>query len=189
MASAGGVCGVTTAIRYHIETPGVGDAAALSVLAQRVFTETFAYMNYAPADLAAFLDANMSEAVYARQIADPAYAIRVACGDDGAMVGFVKCGANHLPMPEGEPAREATRELHQLYVAKKAHGSGLADMLMHCALDDAAVHGAQALYLSVFVENHRAKRFYSRYDFVEIGANPFHIGDQIDDDRVFRRWM
>jgi diamine N-acetyltransferase len=189
MAGAGGVCDVTTAIRYHIETPGTGDATALSMLAQRVFAETFAFMNYAPADLAAFLDANMSEAVYAWQIAEPAFAIRVARGDDGTIVGFVKCGANHLPMPEGEPPRAATRELHQLYIVQEAHGSGLADMLMHCALDDAATHGAQALYLSVYVENHRAKRFYSRYDFVEIGANPFHIGDQIDDDRVFRRWM
>ncbi len=177
---------MTPSARYFIEAPGDGDAAALSTLAQAVFTETFAFMDYPPDDLAAFLATAMGPSAYAAQIANPAFSIRVARDDTGTMVGFIKCGPNDLPMQPGEPPTERTRELHQLYVASAAQGAGLADMLMHHAFDDAASHRAEALYLSVFVENARAQRFYARHGFVEIGKNPFPVGSTIDDDRVWR---
>lgn len=166
--------------------PAPGEAAELSRLAQAVFTQTFAFMNYPPRDLAAFLDRAMSEAAYAAQIADPSFSIRIARDAAGHMVGFVKCGPNDLPMPPGEPDRHRTRELHQLYIAAPAQGSGLADQLMRHVFDDAASHGAPAIYLSVYVDNHRAQRFYARHGFVEIGKNPFPVGATIDDDRVWR---
>jgi ribosomal protein S18 acetylase RimI-like enzyme len=172
--------------RYFIEEPQLADAAGLSALAQRVFCQTFAHMNYPPDDLAAFLASAMGEASYARQIADPAFCLRIARDEAGRMVGFIKCGPNDLPMPQGEPPHATTRELHQLYVDEVAQGTGLADALMHVALDDAAAHAASAIYLSVYVDNHRAKRFYARHGFVEIGKNPFAVGSVIDDDRVWR---
>lgn len=177
---------MTSSARFFVDPPAVADAAVLSALAQSVFTETFAFMCYPPADLAAFLDKAMGPAAYAAQIADSSYSIRIARDDAGAMIGFVKCGPNDLPMPPGEPVPEHTRELHQLYLASTAHGTGLADLLMHHVFDDAANHGAQAIYLSVYVENFRAQRFYARHGFVEIGKNPFAVGSVVDDDRVWR---
>ena len=177
---------MTAVARYFFDTPDIAEAAALSALAQRIFVETFAYMNYPPADLAAFLESAMGEAAYVAQLADPAYTIRVARDDEDRMIGFIKCGPNDLPLPPGEPDPAQTRELHQLYVDASAQGTGLADALMHIALDDAATHRAQAIYLSVYVDNLRAQRFYARYGFVEIGKNPFPVGSVIDDDRVWR---
>lgn len=171
---------------FFVDAPASSDAAALSHLAQSVFRQTFDFMNYPPDDLAAFFDRAMSTDAYAVQIADPAYSIRVARDVGGAMVGFVKCGPNDLPLPAGEPDRARTRELHQLYIASAAHGSGLADRLMRHVFDDAANWDAQAIYLSVFVDNHRAQRFYARHGFVEIGKNPFPVGTTVDDDRVWR---
>lgn len=177
---------MTTPMRYFVAEPTVDDAVALSVLAQDVFTDTFAFMNYPPDDLAAFLDQAMSSETYRCQIVDPAYSLRVARDANEVMLGFIKCGPNDLPMPLGEPPPERTRELHQLYVAAAAQGAGLADMLMHHVFDDAHSYGAEAVYLSVYVDNIRAQRFYARYGFVEIGKNPFPVGTQIDDDRVWR---
>jgi diamine N-acetyltransferase len=45
--------------------------------------------------------------------------------------------------------------------------------------------GAPHLVLSVYSDNHRAQRFYARYGMVEIGAHPFMVGEQADDDRIF----
>jgi diamine N-acetyltransferase len=176
-------------VAFALEAPRVEDAAALSACAQAIFRETFSYMNYPPSDLDAFLDSAMGVAAYAVQIADPAYALRVARDPGGGMVGFVKAGPNDLPMPDGEPPRERTYELHQLYLTDAAKGSGIADRMMAFVDAEARARGAEALYLSVFIENIRAQRFYARHGYVEIGRNPFPVGTVIDDDRVWRKWL
>ena len=40
--------------------------------------------------------------------------------------------------------------------------------------------------LSVYVDNHRAHRFYQRYGFTEIGRYVFMVGEKADDDRILR---
>jgi ribosomal protein S18 acetylase RimI-like enzyme len=172
--------------RYFIETPDASDAADLSALAQRVFCATFADLNYPADDLAAFLHSVMGPERYHAQIVDPTYMVRIARDDSGQMIGFIKCGPTDLPLPSGEPDPQQTRELHQLYIDVAGQGTGLADALMHCALDDAAHYRAKALYLSVYIGNVRAQRFYARYGFTEIGKNPFAIGNTIDDDRIWK---
>jgi ribosomal protein S18 acetylase RimI-like enzyme len=47
--------------------------------------------------------------------------------------------------------------------------------------------GAPELYLTVFDHNDRAKRFYLRHGFAEVGQCTFELGDRIDDDRIWRR--
>lgn len=174
---------------HALLAPTLADAAELSACAQRIFCDTFAHMNYPPDDLAAFLEQAMGVGAYARQIADPAYALRIVHDADGAMLGFVKGGPNDLPQPDGDPARAKTWELHQLYLDKAAQGSGIANAMMDFIFAEARARGAEALYLSVWVGNERAKRFYARHGFVEVGKNPFYVGTVVDDDRVWRKWM
>ena len=40
--------------------------------------------------------------------------------------------------------------------------------------------------LWAFQQNHRARRFYERYGFGEIGRYAFRVGETIDDDRIMR---
>jgi ribosomal protein S18 acetylase RimI-like enzyme len=169
-----------------IETPAMADAAAIAAVAQASFQATFAFKNYPPDDLAAFLGTMMGEARYAAQIADPAYALRIARDDAGAILGFIKAGPNELPLAPGD-VRERTWELHQLYLLEAAHGSGIANAMMAWLDAEARARGREAIYLSVYVDNHRAKRFYARHGFVEVGKNPFQVGNTIDDDRVWRK--
>ncbi len=172
---------------YHIEAPTTADAAALSGMAQASFTDTFAHMHYPADDLAHWLESGMGVAAYATQIADPAYALRIARTPSGTIIGFIKMGPNELPMPAGEPPVDKTRELHQIYLLPEAKGTGLADALMAWGEEDARSHGARAIYLSVYCENFRAQRFYARHGYAEIGKNPFRIGNTVDDDRVWKR--
>jgi len=67
------------------------------------------------------------------------------------------------------------------------HGKGVADCLMSWALDHARSCKAPEIYLTVFDHNNRAKRFYSRYSFSEVGHCTFTLGDRVDDDRVWRK--
>lgn len=169
-----------------IATPSVADAPALSAMAQRSFVETFAFRDYPSADLAHFLETMMGVERYAQQITDPDFALKIVKNAAGDVIGFIKMGPNDLPLPQGEPPVEQTRELHQLYLLSEAKGSGIAAALMQWGLDWARAEAAQALYLSVYVDNHRARRFYARHGFVEIGHYPFPIGSVIDDDRIWK---
>lgn len=171
---------------WAIANVGVADAAALAHVAQTSFQHTFAHMPYAASDLRAFLDTAMGEARFAAQLADPDYAMVGTLDAAGTLCGYIKLGPNELPMPAGEPDPSTTRELHQLYLLPQAHGSGMADALMAWGIDEARGRGASHLYLSVYVGNDRAKRFYARHGFVEIGKNAFRVGATVDDDRVWR---
>ena len=155
------------------------DAAALKALFAESFVATFGHI-YRPADLDAFLAAN-SKAKWRTNLSDPEVAIRVA-ETDGQLAGFVELAPKQLPHETSAPALE----LRRLYLRREAHGTGIAHALMSWALDEAARRGAQELVLSVFVDNHRARRFYERYGFETVGRYDFMVGTHADEDLILR---
>ncbi|WP_315761513.1 GNAT family N-acetyltransferase [Sphingomonas sp. Y38-1Y] len=155
------------------------DAEALSAMAQQSFIETFGPL-YAPADLDAFLESAMSPGAYARQLADPTYRVHLAT-IEGQPVGFAKLGPNYF---EGWPAEAPC--LHQLYVLSAHHGDGVGKRLMDWTLDAARASGQAELYLSVYIDNHRARRFYDRMGFERVGDYVFMVGNHRDHDVVMR---
>jgi len=156
------------------------DAERLAALGARTFTDTFGHL-YRPEDLALFLQ-NHSPAQWATQLADPAYAVRLA-ETDGDAIAYAKLGPPTLPF---EPEPRAAIELRQFYVLAGWHGTGVAAALMAWVLDEARARGAHDVYLSVFVDNSRARRFYERHGFEVVGKYAFMVGTHADDDLVMR---
>ena len=156
------------------------DAAPLAAMGRAAFTETFGTL-YAPANLETFLDQAFGPAGLPAQLADPAYTIRIAA-EGTRIVGYAKLGPVAFP---GDWPADAI-ELHQLYVLADAHGTGVGPALMNWATDAARASGASELVLSVFVDNHRARRFYEKRGFVDIGRYEFLVGDHVDEDRLMR---
>jgi len=99
-------------------------------------------------------------------------------------VGYAKLTPLRAPAPD--PAPRAV-ELQQLYVSREWQGKGVAPHLMEWGLGAAAAATATEIYLTVFDHNTRAKRFYTRYGFIEVGRCTFTLGDRIDDDRIWMR--
>ncbi len=155
------------------------DAHAVAKLFTDSFVDTFGHL-YPPDDLAAFLS-GVSADRFRAELEDSQFALELAL-DDGAVVGFVKLGPPELPV-ETPPD---TLELRQLYVLKDWHGAGVAARLMDWAIATAKDSGARHLQLSVFVDNHRARRFYERYGFHAVGRYDFMVGTHADDDIVLR---
>lgn len=157
----------------------VRDADSLSALGAATFVATFGHL-YQPNDLEIFLQ-NHSSDVWAKELADPAFAVRVA-ELDGNMVGYAKLGPPHLPFePRGKAA-----ELRQLYVVEEMKGQGIAQKLIEWVVDRARERRADHLYLSVFTDNHRARRFYEKYGFEPEGTYAFMVGTHADEDIVMR---
>ena len=156
------------------------DGPELAQMARRSFTDTFGTL-YRQEDLALFLDQAFGSSGLPADLTDPAYRVRVAT-EQGRIVGYCKVGPVTFP---GEWP-ETAMELHQLYILSDHHGAGLAPVLMDWALDAMRAQGASEVVLSVYVDNHRARRFYERYGFEEIGQYTFMVGSHEDDDRLMR---
>jgi ribosomal protein S18 acetylase RimI-like enzyme len=156
-----------------------GDGASIAELFRASFIATFGHL-YATEDLDAFLEGVTPEA-FEHELASPEFAFRLA-EDSGGLAGFVKLGPDNLP---GE-ASPGTIELYQLYVLEPWHGSGIARELMDWAIAEARRQGARYLTLTVYIDNNRARRFYERYGFEEVGKYVFMVGNHADDDRIMR---
>jgi GNAT superfamily N-acetyltransferase len=155
------------------------DAPAIDALFRASFIETFAQL-YDPADLAAFF-AKFTPAAWQGELADPDFAFRLA--EEGTrLAGYAKISSLSLPVEPAGPAAE----LRQLYVATPWHGAGIAPVLMDWVLAQAHARGARELYLTVFTGNVRARRFYARYGFEEVGPYAFMVGSQADEDLIMR---
>jgi diamine N-acetyltransferase len=156
------------------------DAATLDRIFTTSFCDTFAHL-YRPEDLNAFLSGFCVSDCEA-ELKDSAYAFRIGEAA-GEPVGYVKLGPLKLPVETNRPAVV----LDQLYILKDYHGVGIAHGLMDWTLAEAVKRGAQELYLTVFVDNHRARRFYDRYGFQAVGRYDFMVGNHADEDIIMRK--
>lgn len=156
------------------------DAPVLAAIGRETFVETFGHL-YSAENLALFLE-NHSEDNWRRELGDPAFAVRLAMSGDAA-AAYAKLGPPKLPF--AVDASDAI-ELKQFYVRGPWHGLGLAPVMMDWVMAEARRRGAHALYLSVFVDNHRARRFYDRYGFEPLGRYDFMVGSHADEDIVMR---
>jgi GNAT superfamily N-acetyltransferase len=159
---------------------GPSDAATLDRIFDTSFCETFGHL-YRPKDLAAFLS-SYGLADWEADLLDPTFAFRIGEVDDQP-AAYIKLGPLKIPVETDRPAQL----LDQLYVLKEQHGAGIARGLMDWALAEAKRRGAEELYLTVFVENQRARRFYDRYEFEAVGRFDFMVGSHADEDVIMRK--
>jgi GNAT superfamily N-acetyltransferase len=158
----------------------VADAATLDRIFDTSFCETFAHL-YSAENLDVFLS-SFGIPDWEDQLRNPAFACRIA-EVDGEPVAYLKLGPLKLPVEEDS----AALLLDQLYVLKEHHGAGIAQELMGWAFDEAKRRGATRLYLTVYIDNHRARRFYDRYGFDAAGTYKFMVGNHADEDIIMRK--
>jgi ribosomal protein S18 acetylase RimI-like enzyme len=161
---------------------GIADAKAIDRVFRTSFCAAFAHL-YLPEDLASFLE-QFSLVAWRTELVDPAYAFHVAeAGDD--IVGYVKLGPFKLP----HESNGAAILLSQLYVLPDHHGAGIGARLTDWAAAEARRRDKAELYLTVFTENQRARRFYERSGFEDVGRYAFKVGAQADEDVIMRKML
>ncbi|UQX13200.1 GNAT family N-acetyltransferase [Candidatus Mycobacterium methanotrophicum] len=141
-----------------------------------------------PANIAAFVTANLSEIRFAEYLADPQRLVLTA-SHDNRIVGYTMLirGVGDDPdVQRAVPVRPAV-ELSKLYVLPDYHGSGASTALMTAALDAAVEWGAGCVWLGVNQKNTRAQRFYTKCGFSVDGVRTFQLGAGIENDYVMVR--
>jgi len=156
------------------------DALALSELASSTFAETFGAEN-TPENLAAHLQSSFGVAQQSVELADPDVLTLLAyMGKE--LVGYAQVRRKATPacVTEDRPV-----ELHRFYVARTAHGRGVAAPLMHAARVAARDLGGLHLWLGVWERNPRAVAFYVKSGFTKVGSHHFVVGSDRQTDWVF----
>lgn len=160
-----------------------GDAAALSVLGGATFLAAFAHDHPGRA-LIDHIRAAHGEDYYRAVLADPAQTVIIGETPLGAPVAYAVISPPDLPVPV-DPLADI--ELKRIYLLSGWQGGGHGDALMEQVADVARAAGRKRLLLAVYTANDRARRFYARHGFAEIGETIFMVGDTPFRDLVYAR--
>ena len=162
-----------------IRTATAADAATLADLARRTFYETFASTND-PTDMALHLKSAYGVDQQTREITDRDITTLIV-EHDGAAVAYAQVRGDHVPDCVSGPA---PLELWRFYVDASWHGRGIAQSLMERVKNVARERGAKTLWLGVWERNDRARAFYAKCGFADVGEHIFLFGTDPQTDRV-----
>jgi GNAT superfamily N-acetyltransferase len=159
------------------------DAARYATVAAETFFEAYADSSD-PANLAAHIEREFGEAKQRRELDAPAITVLAAHEPSGDWAGFATLRAD--VSTDGVVATRPI-EIVRFYVRGRWHGRGAARRLMEAAFGFAAARGHDAVWLQVWEENARARRFYEKCGLRAVGTRPFLFGEVWEDDIVYAK--
>ena len=171
-----------TPARLTVRKGTVDDAAAITEISERIFVRTFADQN-TPDDIALYVTTAFNAAAQRRELEDPDATYLLMFVDEvlGAFALLRRDATDPVVQGEGPV------EIQRFYVDQDFHGRGIAAELMKSCMTTAESIGGRTVWLGVWEQNPRAIRFYEKSGFVDIGAHEFHLGSDVQTDRVMTR--
>lgn len=144
--------------------------------------------------IAAHIAGALSEAAFARHLADPSTVLLVAerAGSPGGPLdGYAMLIAGEPADPDVAAAVRIrpTCELSKIYVREEVHGSKVGWALMEHALREARDLGVAGVWLGTNEANARALRFYEKSGFEIVGRRRFRLADTWEQDVVLERGL
>ena len=165
------------------------EAAKLSAFASECFDQTYGPLCRA-ADVDAYIAQSLSPSALLPVLTDPTSWFFVAAIDD-VWAGYVHLQLASLP--DGMVSTHTSApsitpmQVSRFYVSRKWIGSGVAQELLAQVISHATLHGAETLWLSVWIENERAVAFYRKSGFETIGTSTFLMGEDLQNDFIMQR--
>ena len=178
---------MSSPLRISVAKANLATATRLADLGRQTFIETFAASN-TPEDMAAFLAQVYGPDIQLGELQQARYTFLLA-EMQGQLVGYAKLWRDSsVGLPAGE-SPVGRLELKQLYVAEDWIGTGLGKALMRRILDLAQAENCSAIVLGVWEHNERAKAFYQRFGFREVGEVAFTLGQDVQRDLILRKGL
>lgn len=171
---------------FLIRVATVDDIPLLMKLGVETYRETFIEdfgIQYPAEDEAQFIREAYSEAALRRYFEGSSY--RHFLGERGGVaLGYALVGRNSLPHPN---ARPQDGEFKRLYVKREAQALGLGWLLFQAGLNWLERYYPGPLWLGVWERNERAKAFYFRNGFEQVGQYTFRVGQTEELDWILRK--
>lgn len=167
-----------------IRRASVADAALLAELGARTFAETFAADNR-PEDMNAYVASSFSLNQQAAELSDP-HSLFLIAEINGTAAGYARMRGGTAP---AEVTNNKPIELVRLYVSQDWIGRGIGARLMQSCLTEATQTGYSTIWLGVWEHNLRARAFYRKWNFHEVGRHDFQLGNDLQTDILMQRFL
>jgi ribosomal protein S18 acetylase RimI-like enzyme len=125
------------------------------------------------------------ESQQARELADPDISTLLVAVE-ARLVGYAQLRSGVSPACV---SGDAPIELSRFYVAREWHGRGIAQALMSGVVAEAQRRRARTVWLGVWERNARARAFYAKIGFVDVGSHLFMLGNDPQTDRIMVRTL
>ena len=160
------------------------DVRLLADLAASTFRETFAAENR-PEDMALHVSRAYGVSQQEAELANPEITTLLA-EVDGQLAGYAQLRASAVP---DSVVGSTPLEVWRFYVAAPWHGRGVAHALMKGVEMEAQAQEVYTLWLGVWERNERAKSFYRKCGFADVGSQVFVLGTDAQTDRIMVRLL
>lgn len=158
------------------------DTPVIAGLAARTFRDT--YVDDPDQDgVRRYISANFTLERLSRQLDDPAFHFFLA-NLGQTPIGYATI---HLSAPPPCVTGPRPVELARIYLEHSAIGTGCGAALMKACLELAGKLGKETLWLGVWEKNLRAREFYRRWGFEDVGWYDFEYCEKIYRDPVMAR--
>ena len=167
---------------WSIRKAKPNDAVALAKLAEKTFRDTFGADNSATD-----MDQHCLEAYGAQiqtlEILDPEIDTFV-CEFENQLIAYTQL--SWLQAPSCVQAVNPV-EIRRFYVNSPWHGQGIAQTMMNRLLEHVTSKNADQIWLGVWEHNPKARRFYQKMGFLEVGDHVFQLGSDPQRDLILSR--
>ncbi|WWD19933.1 hypothetical protein CI109_104405 [Kwoniella shandongensis] len=162
--------------------PTITDAEAIISVGRPVFEITFGHLT-PPDELKSMLDGIYNVESVLTDLNDPFKVFFLALMNE-RVVAYSQLTIGGVSELSCLQNYKNYIKLGKIYVDVNHHGSGVSRTLMENTLNEAKRMGYANIYLTVYGENDRAKRFYEKFGFDKIGETQFTIGKRVVTDWV-----
>ena len=162
---------------YPIRYATLADAASLAELAASTFHQAFDGSSKQE-NVDGYVDAAFTLEKLRAELTDPKATFLIV-EVMGQAIGYLKLYEDEAPACVSDPR---AIELARLYVQQEFWAQKIGATLMQRALDEARQKGYQTIFLGVWEHNERAKAFYHKWGFQQVGDHIFQMGDDAQTD-------
>jgi GNAT superfamily N-acetyltransferase len=157
-----------------------GDALSVAMLGTHVFLDTYAPQGMRPALAREVLEHFSVHAT--EEILRTEGTTVLLAESKGHLVGYAQLGARAAhELVSASPASELVR----LYIHERFTGQGVGKALLRRCEQRAVAAGAQALWLTAWIGNPRALRFYAAQGYADAGVTDYVFEGDRYENRVF----
>ena len=170
--------------QIHIRQAFQDDRKPLTDLSYTTFQDAFAHHpKNAPDDLAHYMRQAFSLEQITEELNEPKNFFLLA-EIQGELAGYAKL---IFDCTESGITAKKPVELSRLYSHQKFLGKGVGQALMDACFERARDDGCDVMWLGVWEFNPRARRFYEKHGFREVGKHTFQLGSDPQTDLLMQK--
>ncbi|HEX3122359.1 MAG TPA: GNAT family N-acetyltransferase [Rhodanobacteraceae bacterium] len=155
------------------------DVADLVDMAAEAFRDTYREI-VDPRDMEDYVTTALTADYFLPHVEDPSSSLLLAMAG-ARLVGYALVTRSTPPTCVN---RYSPVELARIYLRREAIGQGYGAALMRAVQSEARRLRADGIWLGVYDRNTRARAFYRRWGFIDVGIQQFMLGDKIYADPI-----